>query len=1274
LYLSPNEVPLQLERTQTGGKYQMTRTSTLRLLTACAALLTLTLATWAALNRGTIRGTVSDPQGALVPNVKITIINTNTGVEQSTVTNSAGFYLISELVPGSYTVHVSATGFVPMDFDAVAVKADDIATVDVQLKLGTQAQAVSVMATNPLVDTDPSNSKTYIDQQLVEDVPVVGRDIQGLIAMMPGFTQAAGPPGSLVGFNSQFSGFPDPTHILGSGVVANGSQPGANIWYLDGNMNAAQGLDNVVVNPAPDAVAEFQAITNNMAAEYGRTSGAIFNVILKSGTNSFHGSLYEYNRNSYLEATNPFAARQSNGEPVPPTYINSNQFGGTFGGPILLPKIYNGKNRTFFFASWDVSLLDGRKQAVYTVPTLLERQGNFSQIPSVAQYGLYDPLSTTYNAQTGTFVRQPFLNNNGTYATSIPASRIDPTAQYLLNQYPAPNYLDPTQQNAATGGCLSTCNNYLSHYGSSQNANNVTIKGDHAINDKNKLFVEWLYDPTTYSLSSLPWTGPTAPLAGLNGSFPFRVTNIVAGLGDTIVASPTLINDFRFSYSRQGDVPQPIPESLVGTQDTLQHIQGLNLPVYPPLEPTPIFNIGGLNSFGGAFNNLIQVTEAYTLTDNITKVLSRHTIKTGFMYRLDQTGTSIPTDDTLSFGGSLVDNPTTGQGGDGIAQFLLGAVDQGSSTRAFFPTFSSTHDWAAYIQDDFRITSKLTLNYGLRWDRFGWFSDRFGNSSYFDFNIPNPGDPTRMGGIVYVNTPQHPSNVLFPAHNKDFAPRFNFAYAATPKTVIRGGIDFMYTDELTQVFGQGEGPSEAPGYNVYSSWEGDATGQGLNHTGYVPAFILSNGAPSLPPFQNPKAVNAQLLNGQQGLLSQIPAPHDPYVILWNLTIQRELPGNMALSVGAIGNEGHFLLGQNNRSYDYVPVNTILQYRSALNTLVPMPPDLVPIWGSQYFLSQLMKPYPQYSNVANFLSNDLNSVYDGLQVKVTKRLSHGLNFQSSYAWQKTIASPGLGAYLSNTWTGGPSFGSGRGEVGQLPGLLGVGNGSSQDPDDRSLDRSVAAFDVPSTFNFSWTYELPTGKSLTGDRGRVVAGLFGGWKLSGTFTAQSGLPDQITGPCNALSCRVNVVGNPNAGRGSESQYQTEQQWWNPNAFTAVFGSSPSIIAIATNGTPAEKDQYNQFYQFGDAGYLLPYARTPGFWGSDMSLNKEFNITERVNMRFRLDAFNAFNHQNLGLPNATWCLPPTSDGSVNAVNQFGCQFGKITNVATDPRALQIGLKLRF
>ncbi len=1245
----------------------------------------------AAINRGTIQGTMTDPQGAVIPDVTVTVTDTDTGVSQTTKTNSAGFYFVPELVPGTYKVRFEVSGFVPTEVTNVSVRANEVTAVDAQLKLGKALQQVEVIAATPQVETAAANFSVPLERRYVEDLPLVGRDIQSLVQLIPGAVQSVGPPGTLVGFNSQFGGFPDSTHSLGSYVAVNGSQAGANVWYLDGNLNAAQGTDNVVVNPSPDAVAEFQAVNNAFAAEYGRNAGAVFNVVLRSGGNNFHGDLYEYNRNSYFHARNPFSQLDAQGHELFHRFVNWNQFGGTIGGPVDLPRLYNGKNRTFFFASWDISLLHEKVPGVYTVPTAPERNDDFSDNPSVAQHGIYDPMTTKFDPATGLYVRQPFLNPNGTLATSIPQSRLDPVALWYMSQYPLPNYLDPLQQNPATGGCLSLCNNFRGLLGSGQTTHNLSVKVDHEISEKNKLFVEWLFNPTYYQNFRLPWTGATAPVQGVAGTNPYRVINEIAALGNTHTFGPTLVNEVRVMYSRQALLPQPNPDSLVNNSGVLKEIQGLNIPV-KPFVPVPNLFVSGFGAIGpvpGGWTAGLQMTDSFTVLDNLTKVLAKHTLKTGFLFRDDRTAYEYDYPTYLYFGGSLAANSVTGVGGSGLAQFMLGAVDQGSFTGIYHSPYTSNHTWSFYFQDDYRLTKNFTLNLGLRYDLYEWIKEKNNAASFFDFNGSNPVVPTRRGRIVYLGTKDHPGDVLFPANKKDFAPRINFAYSpfGNQKTVIRGGIDLIYTNGMTQLFGQQQGGGQYPAFSQALFWTADATGQGLNGFYVTPAFILSKGAPTLPAPQDPKAQD------YQALLNTTYSPeknqHDPYVGIWNLQIQRQLPGDFMVSVGYVGSKGTHLLGDEYRNFSYVHTADLQKYRLRFNQPVATPPDLVSVEGPTIPLGWTLVDFPQYPfGLYDVLNDDGNSSYHGFQLKVEKRYSHGLNFIVAYAAQKTITSQDLGGYTANSVY--PS--SVRGRIATVTGGLGIG-GAAQNPDNRKADRGLSPDDTPQVFNFAGTYELPfgPGRWLGSQAKGWTRQLVGGWKLSGNFNVQSGVPLQISGPCNNLEsiirgqnfwvspCRPNLIGDPSAGRGSKSRTQLEQQWYNPNAFQAVFGSDPNLIYALTNGvypngTPLDPNSVDALWRFGTAGYRLGNARGPGFWNIDLGLLKDFRISESKYFELRWEVYNALNHQNLGLPNTGWCLPPNADGSTDVVHQFGCQFGRITSVQTDPRNMQFGLKFVF
>jgi hypothetical protein len=301
---------------------------------------------------------------------------TDTNVESVLTTNSDGFYLAPQLVPGEYSIEVTVSGFETLEISNVTVTAGVTTAANGQLKRGSTTQRVEVSAAPPLVEGTPSNFTTAISNTYIQNMPLPDRDIQALVQLLPGVTQSTGPSGSLFGFNSQFGGFPDPLHIVGSAIDANASQAGANAWYLDGNLNAALGAENVVVSPSPDAVSEFNAVNNGLAAEYGFTSGAVVNVVLKSGSNQIHGDIYEFNRNSFFNATNPFARRDAQGRPFLELTVNFNNFGGTIGGPLVIPHVYNGRNRTFFFGSIDVIILHETKPTISTVPLHNERSGD----------------------------------------------------------------------------------------------------------------------------------------------------------------------------------------------------------------------------------------------------------------------------------------------------------------------------------------------------------------------------------------------------------------------------------------------------------------------------------------------------------------------------------------------------------------------------------------------------------------------------------------------------------------------------------------------------------------------------------------------------------------------------------------------------------------------------------------------------------------------------------------------------------------------------------
>jgi hypothetical protein len=1251
------------------------------------------------INRGSIEGVVTDPQGGVVADVNVTIIATETNLATATKTNSTGYYRVVDLVPGTFQARFSAPGFATVEVQSIEVQAGNITRVDGVLRVGTTRQTVEVTAEVPLLESSASNFSTTLETKTIQDTPLQGRDLQQLVFLVPGINNVGGPPGSNFGFDSAYGTFPDPTNALGSNISVNGGQAGANAWYLDGNLNLSSFAENVVINPVPDAVEEFQSITNAFSAEYGRTGGGVFNVVLKSGTNSLHGDTYEFLRNDATNGRNPFTSIDSSGNLIKDRQLRFNNFGGTLGGPVWIPKIYNGRNRTFFFFSFDKTILHLFGNQVFTVPTPLMRQGNFNEDPNVASNGLYNPYSTVGPNSSGVFQRTAFANGQ------IPANMLDSTAMYYIKSFPLPNYNDPlvTCPAAATGN-YKICNNYINGVGSSYNPTKISLKFDHEISEKDHLFFEWLNNPTPYNNYRLPWTGPTFPWSqvGWGSTYPYNMSSYIISLGDNYLISPTLVNEFRASFSRQfitTHPSQPYPDSVTDQSTTVKLLQADQMPLSPYF-PVPGINItaagGSSMTFGPtAWVNMNTGAEAYTILDNVTKTVAKHTLKTGFVYRLEHTSYESGFPTGFYFSGLQTQNPVSGLGGNGLAQFELGAMSsygRDSSTGVMWQPYESFKYWGTFLQDDFRITKNLTLNLGLRYEVYGLFSVRTQDASTFCLTCMNSytGLP---GEIVYQGTPQFAKGPIAPANKNDVAPRFNFAWSPFQdrKTVFRGGYDMFYTNALALINSPGQAASNAPGWNQEYDWQG-STDPTLcaPHTGQCAAFRLSDpttnkASLTTPPLSNgfPGAQHSPLLGNFIQFFT--PPSHDPMVQTWNFEIERELPGNMMIDIGYVGNHGTHLVGEAFQQFNFVPTSDLLKYKNQINTVVPITSvysgrtaqALQQIWGSSTLpLSTLLEPYPAFGAIQNNVGFEGESTYNGLNVRLQKKYSSGWTFVAAYTFSKLMTNPEV-ANLASMLVD-PIHWTRPGGLGGRAGALGAANGGSsgiitgggfQDIDNKNADRAVGASDTPQIFNFAWSYEVPFGKGRRLlNQNRLLDALIGGWNLSGNFNAQSGLPLSITCPANQIqnTTRCNVIGNPNFS-GSRSKAQQIADWINPAAFEPAFGGDQNFWA---NYTPTDP----RAWQFGNAGIRLPYLRGPGFWNLDSSLSKQFHIDEARYFELRWEVFNTLNHMNPATPNTSFCLPPLPDGSTDLVHQAGCQFGQITNIQTDPRSMQFSLKFLF
>jgi hypothetical protein len=1282
-----------------------------------------------------LEGVVTDPQGAVVPTVHVVVTSVDTNVSVATTTNSSGYYSVVDLVPGRYKATFTAQGFAPITLTDILVDAGKLMRQDVTLNLGASLQQVTVSAEVPLLETSASNFSTTLETRTVQEIPLQGRDLQQLVFLVPGVNSVAGPPGSNFGFDSQYGTFPDPMHRLGSDLSVNGGQGGANAWYLDGNLNLASFAENVAVNPSPDTVQEFQAITNAFSAEYSRTGGAVFNVVLRSGTNSLHGNVYEYVRNDATNARNPFTSIDSQGNIIQHP-LRFNNFGGTLGGPVVLPHLYNGRDRTFFFFSWDTSILHRMGSSVFTVPTQRMRNGDFSEDPSVVSNGLWDPFTTAGPDKNGLFARSAFgtpLVPNGCtgyidpstglavnptsstcqFSTQIPAGRLDPTAMFFMKSFPAPNYFSPLAGCDKTAGGVGVCSNFLGDVGSSQDSSNISIKIDHQWSDKSKYFGEWLYNPGTYNNYRVPWTGPTFPwsLVGFGSNFPLGFANQIIALGNTYSLRPTLINEFRASFSRQymtTHPSQPYPDSVTGQSQVQQELAPLKIP-QDPFFPMPTWDIGspegGSITFGPeGWVNMNTGAEAYTILDNVTKIMGKHTLKTGFLYRLEHTAYESGFPTTFNFGwngapAEQVVNPITGLGGSGLAQFMLGGVSsqmRNSSTGVMWKPYERFRYWGLYVQDDYRVTPRLTLNVGLRWDIYGLYKTRQHPNSNFCLGCPN--STTGLPGkVIYEGDPRWPMDSdIAPANKDSFGPRFNFSWTpfADRKTIVRGGYDIFYSNAFAEINSPGQAAANAPGWNQEYDWEGSFyPSQCTPLSGQCVAFPLSDTTtnkanlttPPLPstfPAQN----RASLLG--IGLLQFFTPPsRDPMVQTWNFGIERQLPSDMMVSVGYVGSHGTHLVGEPFRQFNYIHTADLLKYRTAIYSDAPInhfysgqtAALLAQVYNAgqdangNYVLPMtiLLKQYPFYGALSSLQNNtafDGTSIYHALNVGFQKRYSHGLNITAAYTAGKLITNAEYGELA--TMLVDPIAFARAGGIGGRAGVTGWSGGfggAFQNQDNKKVDRAVGADDVSQMFNLAATYQLPfgTGRAFLNRKG-MVNQLVGGWLLTGNFNAETGVPLPVTCPNNQINNtnRCNLIGDPHF-HGNRSRQQEIAQWINPAAFSPAFGTDQSVWG--SNYDP----NADYAWAFGTMGPRLSNMRSPGFWTTSASLAKRFSFSERKYFEFRWEVFNAFNHQSLGFPNTSFCLPPLPDGTTDKVHQAGCTFGRITNIQTDPRSMEFALK---
>jgi hypothetical protein len=863
-----------------------------------------------AAQQATIQGVVTDESNAAVPGARLAVINLATGVTFSAVTNESGFYSVPFLTPGTYRVEAAKEGFATARRENLVLNVNQTAAVDFQLRLGTVAETIEVRAAAELIDSQTSIVGQIIDNKRIVELPLNGRNYLDLARLTAGVAPDSGSRTSAKGTFSALGQRAYQTSVLLDGIDNSSRASGGQL-----------GFEAQAVTPSIDAVEEFKVVTNNNSAEYGFRMGGTVIVQTKSGTNELHGSLYEFLRNDKLDGTNFFAV----GQPKPP--YRQNQFGGTVGGPIA-------RDRTFFFASLEGTRIRLGETTIATVPRPELRNGDFSAIRA-----LFDPATTRQEA--GRWVRDPFPANR------IPASRFDPVAVRVIALYPEPNLPGQVSNHFFAGS-------------RKDDTNQIDTRVDHNFSTSHRIFGR--YSRRSYDMVD---PGPL-PLPADGGLW--TTTDLVSNSGVAnwnATLSPSVNNEFRFGFSRI--------ESLLDVPWTENFNQKLGITGLADLgddnrrgmsrfTPTGYAEVG-TRSFWPNRNNL----DLLHLANHTLMVRRTHVLKAGFEYRGEELFRRAArfARGQMAFGGVFTQDPNNrGRTGDGMADFLLGLASGGTIGNQNGET-AATHNFALYFQDDWRISRRLTLNLGLRWERFG--PPSYKNTPVARFEV----DFARQS--FQIVRPRDEGDCGCRQDNNDFAPRIGFAFQLTERTVLRSGFGLFYgAPDAIAHDGSGRFYHLPPDFTEISF----PTDQLVQ-----PALIVRNGFPT-------GLIPATTVQENVTVRSAYPFIPTQYASQWFLDVQRELPGRTVLTLSYLG----------------AATRHMIRHRNLNQPLTPGPGAL-----------RSRRPMPFFAAI-NLAEPSGNSSYNGFAAKAEKRDSGGLTLLASYTWSHTI-DDGAGTLDDGTAGGG-----------------------------------------------------------------------------------------------------------------------------------------------------------------------------------------------------------------------------------------------------------------
>jgi hypothetical protein len=1099
-------------------------------------------------------GTVTDPSGAVVPAAKVKVVNTSTNFEVHATTDTDGRFLFPSLPPGGpYTVTVEAAGFNTEERSGLTLDVNQAARLNIQLRVGSATETVKVTADAPLIEPGTSTMGQVINTQNITNLPLNQRNAYSLVFLAPGVT------GSV---SNQYNS---------ANISINGGRPGSTDILVDGIPSSpplANPIEGLSVFPSVDSVQEFKVQTNTYSAEFGRAGSGVINLIYKSGTNEFHGSAFEFLRNSDLDSNGFFANRS--GTPLPS--FKRNQFGGTLGGPVDIPKLYRGKDKTFFFFGYE-GLRQGSATNLNTsVPTAAQRAGDFSKTLNAAGQlvVIYDP-TTTVPSGSG-YVRTPFPGN------VIPANRIDPVAKNVVNYYPQPNL---------PGAVNSGLNNYFVSSSSVLNTNQIDAKVDEAVSDKSRFFVRYsrrgLQQP-------VPPLFPSDIRVAQNNDAQPQASNSAA-IDYVRTFSATNLLEVRYGFARTklnfmseslGFDPTKLgfPSYIAANADHL---------LFPGIAPANYYTLGGAAAGDtrdpGFENHLLGVSN--------TRILGAHSLRIGWegrLMRVNDTESGSSTGN-FSFTNAITQGPNpnaaTSTAGNSIASLLLG-VGSGTMTINSKDVATQSKYYALYVQDDWKATRKLTLNLGVRYDLDIPRTERYNRMETFDPSAASPlaaqtGISGLRGGVRFVGVNGYSREQFNPDWN-NIGPRVGFAFQADSKTVLRGGYGIFYAASY-------RGANSTVGTQGFSA----STSYVGSPDGLTPSVYLSNPFPN--GLNKPAGSSQGLLTGI-GSTFETPLYGDnrvPYTQNWDFDIQRELPGNILVDASYVGSHGVHLnmAGENDYNLDQLTPN-VIALGSALQKSVPNPFYGIITTGPEAAAtipqSYLLAPFPQYTGVQITYPTGGYTIYHAFQLKVEKRFSHGLTALASYTDQKLIDDYSIISNVGNN-TGG---------------IQNIYNGAGE--------RSISSNDISQRLVISGVFELPIGRGRALGRSwnRALDALIGGWQVNGIASYQTGFPVSITTQNTCTNCGNNVLRPNNNGTSAELGGPISARM-NKYFDTTVFSQ------------PAP-------FTFGNVSRTLPDVRGPGQQDIDLSLFKNFKPVERLTVQFRAEAFNVLNQVVFGMPNGT------------------------------------------